>query len=76
MAASSMAVVPLPYQAFFLWVEPVATLVGAYYAWFQPQTYLELTHAASAPSLLGMPVSTHVVLRQLELFSSRLGLLL
>ena len=60
-----MAAIPLPYVAFFLWIEPVATLVGAFYAWLTPQTYLELTHAASAPGLLGLPVATNVVLRQL-----------
>jgi hypothetical protein len=60
-----MPVIPLPYQLFFLWIEPISTLVGAFYAWFQPVTYLELTHARSAPGLLGLPVGTHVVLRQL-----------
>ena len=60
-----MASYPLLYRLFFLWIEPIATLVGAYYAWFQPQVYLELTHTASAPGLLGMPVGTHLALRQL-----------
>lgn len=58
--------VPFPYILFFLWIEPVATLVGAFYAWVQPYTYLKLQHAASAPfSILGLPLGTNVVLRQL-----------
>jgi len=60
-----MASIPLIYRAFFLYIEPVSTIVGAYYAWFQPQYYLTLTHYASAPGLLGVPISTEVVLRQL-----------
>jgi len=60
-----MASIPLPYTAFFLWIEPVATLAGAYYAWLKPQTYLQLTHAASAPGILGLPTATNVALRQL-----------
>ncbi|ETI28324.1 hypothetical protein G647_00773 [Cladophialophora carrionii CBS 160.54] len=60
-----MANIPLAYRIFFLWIEPVATLAGAYYAWFKPSTYLEDTHLPSAPGILGLPTSTHVVLRQL-----------
>ncbi len=60
-----MAVIPTPYQAFFLWIEPAATLVGAGYAWFMPETYLQLTDSGSAPGILGLPVATHIVLRQL-----------
>ncbi|KIV89337.1 hypothetical protein PV10_08912 [Exophiala mesophila] len=57
--------IPFPYILFFLWIEPASTLVGAFYAWFKPSTYLELQHAASAPSILGLPLGTNVVLRQL-----------
>lgn len=60
-----MAQIPLIYQAFFLYIEPISTIVGAYFAWFQPQYYLDLTHHASAPKLLGVPTGTEVVLRQL-----------
>jgi hypothetical protein len=60
-----MAVIPTPYQAFFLWIEPVATLFGAFYAWFKPETYLQMTDAGSAPGILGLPIATHIVLRQL-----------
>jgi hypothetical protein len=54
---------PLPYRLFFLLVEPLATLAGAYYAFFDQQTYLDLTHAASAPSPI--PLGTSVALSQL-----------
>nr|KAK5441341.1 hypothetical protein LTR18_007185 [Exophiala xenobiotica] len=60
-----MASIPLPYIAFFLWIEPFSTLVGAFYAWLKPGTYLALTHAQSAPGFLGVPLSTEVALRQL-----------
>lgn len=60
------ASIPLPYQAFFLWIEPISTIVGAYYAWFQPRYYLELTHSASSPGRFsGVPLGTEVTLRQL-----------
>ncbi|KAK5940289.1 hypothetical protein PMZ80_007709 [Knufia obscura] len=60
-----MPTIPLINRAFFLYIEPISTIVGAYYAWFQPQYYLDLTHHASAPGLFGVPVGTEVVLRQL-----------
>ncbi|KAI4130378.1 MAG: hypothetical protein LQ347_003409 [Umbilicaria vellea] len=57
--------IPLTYRMFFLFIEPISALVGAYFSFFQPQTYLELTHAASAP-LTGIPLTTQVVLQQLS----------
>ncbi len=60
-----MAVIPTPYLAFFLWIEPFATLVGATYAWFMPETYLQLTDSFSAPGILGLPIATSIALRQL-----------
>jgi len=41
---------PLPwlYKAFFLWLEPVATAVGAYYAWLRQHDYMHLTHSPTA----------------------------
>lgn len=61
-----MAVVPWPYILFFHYIEPIATLIGAYYAQFRKHDYLLLTHASSAP-LLGstLPASTSIVLTQL-----------
>ena len=59
-----MAAIPLAYQAVFLYLEPASTLTGAIYAhYFQP-TYLQLTHAASAPGV-SVPTSTSIVLTQL-----------
>ncbi|KAI9806222.1 MAG: hypothetical protein M1825_006337 [Sarcosagium campestre] len=57
---------PLPYTIFFLFIEPIATLVGAFYAYFRPLVYLHLTHATSAPATLAsVPLSSHIVLTQL-----------
>jgi len=58
------AEIPLLYQSFFLYIEPVATAVGAYYSFFLQQTYLDLTHRASSPRT-GIPTSTSIVLSQL-----------
>lgn len=55
---------PLPYRLFFLTVEPISTIVGAYYAHFQPLQYLQLTHFVSSPTTL-IPKSTTIVLSQL-----------
>lgn len=52
------------YHYFFLFIEPVSALTGAYYSFFQQQTYLDLTHSSSAPKG-AVPVSTQVVLSQL-----------
>lgn len=53
------------YRAFFLYVEPVSALVGAYYSLFEQNTYLQLTHASSAPEAI-IPLSTRIVLAQLS----------
>lgn len=54
---------PQIYELFFLWIEPLSALVGAYYAHFKPEQYLQLTHAGSAPS--SIPLGTRVALSQL-----------
>lgn len=59
-----MADIPFIYRAFFLYIEPFSTIVGAYFAWFQPKYYLTLTHQSSAP-LFSTPTGTEVALRQL-----------
>jgi hypothetical protein len=57
---------PRTYTAFFLTIEPISTLVGAYFAYFQPVYYLHLTHASSAPSnASSIPLSTSIVMQQL-----------
>jgi len=53
------------YKYFFLYVEPFFALLGAYYSSFHQQTYLDLTHAPTAPKD-GIPISTQVVLNQLS----------
>jgi hypothetical protein len=54
---------PILYRLFFLVIEPISALVGAYFAYFRQDEYLNLTHAASAPSQI--PVGTTIVMSQL-----------
>ncbi|TGO28813.1 hypothetical protein BPAE_0022g00030 [Botrytis paeoniae] len=58
---------PMAYSWFFLIIEPISTLAGAYYAHFQPHNYLLLTHAPSSPypTPNDIPLSSHIVLTQL-----------
>ncbi|KAN0114811.1 hypothetical protein V8E51_004355 [Hyaloscypha variabilis] len=57
---------PRFYTAFFLVIEPISALVGAFFAHFRQLDYLRMTHAASAPSYAStIPLSTSVVLSQL-----------
>ncbi|KAH6693486.1 hypothetical protein F5X68DRAFT_199206 [Plectosphaerella plurivora] len=62
-AATQGQRLPLIYNIFFLLIEPISALVGAYFAHFRPEEYLRLTHAASLPSPL--PLGTTVALSQL-----------
>ncbi|KAI9822040.1 MAG: hypothetical protein M1832_003212 [Thelocarpon impressellum] len=71
-AASTGFKLPLAYRLFFLTIEPLATLAGAYLAHFQQHHYLSLTHAPSSPSSPSatntadaMPLVTGIVLTQL-----------
>lgn len=43
---ASVAPIPLLYRLFFLWIEPIATAVGAYYAHYQQEQYMHLTYDA------------------------------
>ncbi len=65
MSASTHGVMRSIYKYFFLYVEPVATIIGAYYSSLQQQTYLDLTHATSSPQN-GIPISTQIILAQLS----------
>jgi len=58
---------PIVYRLFFLLIEPISALVGAYYAQFGQSEYLRLTHAASAPATesSSIPTGTSIVLSQL-----------
>ncbi|RDL40468.1 Uncharacterized protein BP5553_00447 [Venustampulla echinocandica] len=57
---------PSIYSLFFLVIEPISALVGAYFAHFQPPTYLTLTHPSlPTPSGVPLPLSTTIALSQL-----------
>ncbi|ETN46178.1 uncharacterized protein HMPREF1541_00362 [Cyphellophora europaea CBS 101466] len=61
-----MPSIPQYYQIFFLWIEPITTLLGAVAAAFFGHDYLVMTHAQTTPSkILGLPIATDVALRQL-----------
>jgi hypothetical protein len=63
MPASS---IPDYYKIFFLWIEPIGSLVGAIAATFFGLQYLVLTHSETTPSgILGIPIATDVALKQL-----------
>jgi hypothetical protein len=63
-ASTSVAPLPLAYSAFFLYIEPVATAVGAYYAQFQQHEYMQLTYATTT-AVLGVSTRESIVLTQL-----------
>lgn len=56
-------VLPLAYRVFFLIIEPISALVGAFYAHFRQDAYLSMTHADSATSPI--PLGTSIVMSQL-----------
>ncbi|TIA34087.1 hypothetical protein D6C78_07099 [Aureobasidium pullulans] len=63
--AAAMSSIPLWYRLFFLYIEPVATAVGAYYAWFQQHEYLDLTYTSASAVSLGPSARESIVLSQL-----------
>lgn len=63
--ASLRGQIAKPYLYFFLYIEPVSALVGAFFAFWQQQTYLDLTDAKST-SKDGISISTEIVLKQLS----------
>ncbi|KAJ3479783.1 hypothetical protein NLG97_g8232 [Lecanicillium saksenae] len=60
---------PLIYRFFFLVLEPISALVGAYFCHLRQARYLELLHAPSAAAALagaaGPPLGTSVAMSQL-----------
>lgn len=52
------------YRVFFLVIEPISALVGAYYSHFRQETYLNLLNSDSAPSSPA-PLATSVAMSQL-----------
>jgi hypothetical protein len=61
--APRQTVLPLAYRVFFLIIEPISALVGAFYAHFRQDAYLSMTHADSAASPI--PLGTSIVMSQL-----------
>lgn len=64
--ATNEAEVSPIYRLFFLYIEPVSALLGAYFSFFDQPTYLFLTHALSAPKQDSIPISTQIILSQLS----------
>ncbi|APA10677.1 hypothetical protein sscle_06g054470 [Sclerotinia sclerotiorum 1980 UF-70] len=57
---------PMIYSWFFLIIEPISALTGAYYAHFRPLSYLQLTDPISSPYTQNtIPLSTTIILTQL-----------
>ncbi|EME48510.1 hypothetical protein DOTSEDRAFT_67523 [Dothistroma septosporum NZE10] len=66
--ATATSAFPWFYTLFFLYIEPVATAVGAYYAHLDQSAYMTLTMELARPATSGLlPVSTQesIVLSQL-----------
>lgn len=57
------SVIPLIYRLFFLYIEPVATAVGAYYAALDQKAYMDLTVSSILPTTISSRES--IVLYQL-----------
>lgn len=60
---ASVEPLPLPYRLFFLWIEPISTIVGAYFAHFEQQKYLDDTMMTAGG--LGVSTRESIVLSQL-----------
>lgn len=66
MARTHTPTIPTLYKLFFLYIEPISTIIGAYYAFFLPSTYLYLTHRGPyLSSVFSPPVATITALAQL-----------
>ncbi|KAK4508549.1 hypothetical protein PRZ48_002288 [Zasmidium cellare] len=63
-STASQSAFPWLYTAFFLYIEPVATAVGAYYAFFEQHEYMELT-VPSVTDFTGVSTRESIVLNQL-----------
>lgn len=56
MASDTLTSIPLAYRLFFLYIEPVSALVGAFYAGARPSEYLTyLSSSASSASVVQAP---------------------
>ncbi|EME88154.1 uncharacterized protein MYCFIDRAFT_26449 [Pseudocercospora fijiensis CIRAD86] len=63
-SASAAPVIPWPYRLFFLYIEPISTLVGAYFAHFQQAYYMHHTYSTDT-HLLAVSTRESIVLSQL-----------
>ncbi|KAI1484076.1 hypothetical protein K445DRAFT_17673 [Daldinia sp. EC12] len=59
--APRQTVLPLAYRAFFLIIEPISALVGAFYAHLRQDEYLSMTTHTASP----VPLGTSIILSQL-----------
>lgn len=56
MASDTLSFIPLAYRLFFLYIEPVSAIVGAFYAGARPSEYLAyLSSTASSASVAQAP---------------------
>lgn len=60
-SVNSSTLCSILYTLFFHWIEPIATAVGAYYAFFRQNDYMEMT----VPGVLGVSTRESIVLTQL-----------
>ena len=64
----SISIPFFPYRLFFLYIEPISALLGAYYAAFKPEAYLkDLSLNALPSSSLVSPLSTQTNMALLQL---------
>ncbi|KAI5248289.1 hypothetical protein E4T43_01516 [Aureobasidium subglaciale] len=63
--AAPMSSIALWYRLFFLYIEPLATIIGAYYAWYRQNDYLDMTYASASAVSLGPSARESIVLNQL-----------
>ncbi|KAM3419189.1 hypothetical protein BST61_g5133 [Cercospora zeina] len=56
-----MAPIPLPYTLFFLYIEPLSTIIGAYFAHFRQEQYMSMT----VPGAAEVSTRESIVLSQL-----------
>src|ERR1700678_3310818 len=54
-----------PYRLFFLYIEPISALAGAYYAAFRPQNYVKDLSFGTTPDSSPLSTQTNMVLIQL-----------
>ncbi|KAI0393580.1 hypothetical protein F5Y17DRAFT_431469 [Xylariaceae sp. FL0594] len=63
--ARRQSVLPLAYRLFFLVIEPLSALVGAFYAHFRQEEYLRLTTHSSSASASSLTTGSSIALSQL-----------